>query len=582
MKEKPIKNLILTAMGDMEPDLVIKGALIFNSFTGFFTPADLAVKDGYIAGVGAYDSTVTIDGRNHYLLPGLMDSHVHIESSLCSPAEFARALNANGVTTVIADPHEIANVAGAKGIQYFLDASEGTPVNIFVMLPSCVPASDLECGGATLKAQDLLPFICHPRVLGLGEMMNFPGVLSLDPEVLEKMNLKWKDCPTRKEFYLDGHAPGLMGRSLTAYAAAGISSDHESTSCGELSDKLSSGIFCLLREGTAAKNLLNLLPIVTSFNSRFCAMATDDRHAIDLKVDGSINHLLRVALAARNVSLPELINMASLNGALHYGLTDIGALAPGYRADMALYPDLWSFRPSMVWKDGVLTAREGKSLVPVIGPGKADAMRHSVKLGPIKAGDLKALASKSLKARVIGMRDSEIVTDELIMELPVRSGEFLSDPEKDIAKMAVFDRYRPESKPAIGFLKGLGLKRGAIGSTVSHDSHNLVVLGASDKDMIIAAKRLAAIEGGLIAVLDGKVLGELPLPIGGLMSTMTLLETANILGALLETLPRLGFGKTDDPFMPLAFMSLPVVPELKLTSKGLVDVKTSSIVPLNA
>jgi adenine deaminase len=583
LTSKPIKNLILTALGELEPDLVVKGALIFDSFTGFFRQADLAVKDGYIAGVGSYDSSNNVNGKNQYLLPGFLDSHVHIESSMCVPSEFARGVNAHGVTSVVADPHEIANVSGLDGLSYFLENSENLPIDIYFMLPSCVPASPLEKGGAILTAKDLAPFLSHPRVLGLGEMMNYPGVLSLDDEVISKLKIA-EDIPdiSLKRILLDGHAPGVVGRALTAYAASGISSDHEAVKAGELTEKISAGIFMLLREGSAAKNLVNLLPGVTSFSSRFCGLATDDRHAVDLKVEGSINHSLRIALGSGLSGLPELINMASLNGAIHYGIKDIGALAPGYKADMALYNDLWSFRPTLVWKNGILTAREGETLVPEIGPGDDSRVRNTVKLGKISQKDLTAHNGGRSKARVIGMREREILTDELILELPVRSGEFLSDPERDIVKIAVFDRYGSKSKPAVGFLKGLGLRRGALASTVSHDSHNLVVAGTSDKDIIVAAKRTAELGGGLVAVLDQKVIGELPLPIGGIMSPLPLKETAAKLTTLREVIQALGFSLDDEPFMALAFMSLPVIPSLKLTSKGLVNVESFSFVPLSS
>jgi adenine deaminase len=582
LSEKSIPNLIKTALGEMEPDFVVKEAHIFDSFTGFFRVSDLAVKDGRVAGIGSYDSSMTIDGKNHYLLPGFVDGHVHMESSFCCPGEFARCLNSHGVTTVIADPHEIANVAGIEGIKYFLRATENVPADIYFMLPSCVPATPLETGGATLAAGDLAQFVSHPRVLGLGEMMNYPGVLSLDPEVMKKLELaNNQKLPGGKRFFLDGHAPGLIGRELTAYAASGISSDHEATKGGELSEKLSSGLFMLLREGSAAKNLLNLLPAVTSFSSRFCGLATDDRHAIDLKVDGSVNHLVRIALGTGLIGLPELINMATLNAARHYGLPGVGALAPGYKADFALYSDLWSFRPVMVWKDGVKTSERGKSLIPELGPGDWRNLGDTVKLGDIREEDLKARAGSDAMARVIGMREQEIITDDLTLELPVRGDELLADPERNISKFAVFDRYRGDRKPAVGFLRGLGLRRGALASTVSHDSHNLVVAGASDKDMLVAAKRAAELRGGLVAVLDRKVLGELPLPVGGIMSVLSLDDTASRLTTLRDCLPALGFQEGADPFMSLAFMSLPVIPHLKLTSRGLVDVNSASLVSLS-
>ncbi|MDR1312597.1 MAG: adenine deaminase [Deltaproteobacteria bacterium] len=574
----PVESLVSTALGETEPDLVVKGARVYDSFQGGFRTEDLAVKDGWIAGIGSYEGGIEVDGRDQYLLPGFMDCHVHVESSLCSPGEFARMVNASGTTAVIADPHEIANVAGAAGIAYFLDSTENLPVDVYFMLPSCVPASPIERGGSELPAEALEPFLAHPRVLGLGEMMNYPGVLSRDPGVLAKLRLgASRPAPP------DGHAPGLMGRSLTAYAAAGIGSDHESSEAGELSEKLSAGLFMLLREGTAAKNLLNLFPAVTHFNSRFCGFATDDRNALDLTREGGINHMVRTALAFGTLPLPEILNMASLNGALHYRVPRAGALAPGWKADMALYRDLWSFRPSRVWKNGVETAREGASLWPAAGPARDPAVFGTVKLdGGLSERDIRADSSEGALVLVIGVREREIFTEKLRMELPRRAGELLPDPENDVAKMIVVDRYRQGKKPAVGFIRGLGVRRGAVATTVSHDSHNLAAAGASDRDIIRAAKRCAELEGGLVAALDGKVVCELPLPLGGLMSSMSYTDTAQRLAQFADIGTAMGFKPGCDPFMTLSFMSLPVIPSLKLTAEGLVDVDAFSVVPLTA
>jgi adenine deaminase len=578
LSSKPIESLIRTALGEIEPDMVIKGARIFDSFQGGFRAEDLAVKDGWIAGIGAYEGGAEVDGRDQYLLPGFVDCHVHIESSLCSPGEFARMVNALGTTSVVCDPHEIANVSGASGLVYFLKCTESVPVDVYFMLPSCVPASPIERGGAELPAAALEPFFGHPRVLGLGEMMNYPGVLSRDPEVLAKLRLGGdrRGCPP------DGHAPGLMGRSLSAYAASGIGTDHESTEAGELSEKLSAGLFMLLREGSAAKNLLNLFPAVTHFNSRFCGFATDDRNALDLVREGGINHMVRTALASGTLPLPEIVNIASLNGARHYRIPGAGALAPGWKADMALYRDLWSFRPSRVWKDGVETAREGASLVPETRLPRDPAVFGTVRLGDIGGLDIRALAGDGARALVIGVREREIITEKLVMDLPRRGGELLPDPENDVAKMVVLDRYRPDTKPAVGFIRGLGVRRGAIATTVSHDSHNLAAAGASDRDILFAAGRCAELGGALVAALDGKVLCELPLPLGGLMSELSYQETAQSLAHFADTQSAMGLRPGFDPFMTLSFMSLPVIPSLKLTAKGLVDVDAFSVVPLTA
>jgi adenine deaminase len=371
-----------------------------------------------------------------------------------------------------------------------------------------------------------------------------------------------------------------MAKDLNAYASTGIDTDHEATTPGELTEKLAAGMFMLLREGTAAKNLLNLLPAVNHFNSRFCALCTDDRHAQDLIEEGSINHLVRIATASGLVGIHELLNMATINGALHYGLKHVGALAPGFKADMGLYQDLWSFRPTMVWKNGALVAKDGKCLLDHKKSFKKSEnnVRHSVKLTNLSKSDFEVKGKGDL--RVIGIRANEIETEHLIVSLPGKSGLVQSDPEKDTVKMAVIDRHRGNSKPALGFIKGLGLKKGAISSTVSHDSHNLVIAGTSDEDMLICAKRTVELEGGLVVVLNGKVLCELALPIAGLMSQKSLKDTASVLKTIQNTLPKLGFPKNSDPFMTLAFMSLPVIPKLKLTCNGLVDVELFKMVPL--
>ncbi|MDR1036444.1 MAG: adenine deaminase [Deltaproteobacteria bacterium] len=574
MSSIPVDSLVRTALGETEPDLVIKGASVYDSFQGSFRAEDLAVKDGYVAGIGTFDGGVEVDGRDQYLIPGFIDCHVHIESSLCSPGEFARMVNAAGTTTVVCDPHEIANVAGAAGLSYFLGCTNDVPADVYFMLPSCVPASPLERGGAELPAAALVPFFSHPRVLGLGEMMNYPGVLGRDPVVMAKLALgRGRAAPP------DGHAPGLMGRSLNAYAASGISSDHESQEAGELSEKLSAGLFMLLREGTAAKNLLNLFPAVTNFNSRFCAFATDDRNALDLTREGGINHMVRTALASGTLPLPEILNMASINGAIHYGIPRTGALAPGWKADMALYRDLWSFRPSRVWKAGTETAREGSSLVRETGPPRDPAVFGTVRPADFGEADIKALAPDGAKVLVIGVRHREIFTDRLVMDLPRRAGEILADPEHDVAKMVVADRYRP-AKPAVGFIRGLGVRRGAIATTVSHDSHNLAAAGTTDRDILCAARRCAELEGGLVAALDGRILCELPLPLGGLMSELSYQETAQRLAQFADSGSAMGLKPGIDPFMTLSFMCLSVIPSLKLTSGGLVDVDAFAVVPL--
>ncbi|UQZ90349.1 adenine deaminase [Deltaproteobacteria bacterium Smac51] len=571
MTTKNIERLIDVAMGREKAGLVIKNAKVFNSFTGTFIDGDVAIDHGYIAAVGNYDGEVCHDAKGAWLTPGLFDGHVHIESGMVSPQEFTRTLVAKGTTTIIADPHEIANVAGVDGIRYILEATEGAPVNVYVMLPSCVPATPLEMGGAVLKAGDLAPFMEHPRVLGLGEMMNFPGVVFKDPEVMAKLKM----AAGRQ---VDGHAPGLTGPELAAYAAAGIRNDHECMSAQEAADRLAVGISVLLRQGSAARNLLNLLPAVNDLNSRFCMMATDDRHPEDLLEQGHINYLLRLATGPGGLDVVTALRLAVFNGPQHFGLRDLGAIAPGYRADLALFPDLKDFNPSHVWKDGLLTAENGHCLR---APVKVDesAVRCGLRMDDVTLESLKVKADGP-NLRVMGMIPGEIVTEHLVLQPQAVNNEYVSDPDNDLIKAAVLERHRGSGHIGLGFLKGLGLKRGAIASTVAHDSHNLVVAGATDEDILAAINEIRRIGGGLVVTEGGRIKDSLPLPLGGILSDRPMEEVAEKLASMQKAVRGLGLTEGHDPFMTLAFMSLPVIPKLKLTESGLVDIDKFEIVPL--
>ncbi|MDR2366530.1 MAG: adenine deaminase [Deltaproteobacteria bacterium] len=570
-------ELIGVALGKKPADLVIKGANVYNPYDGEFHRGDLAVSQGRVAGLGSYKGLKEVRAEGAYLIAGFIDSHVHIESSMAGPLEFAKCISAYGTTTVVADPHEIANVAGAKGFRWLIEATENLPVNVFVMVPSCVPATPLERGAGIIGPQDIPGLLGAPRVLGLAEMMNFPGVLAGDLGVLAKLT----EAPL-----VDGHAPGLTGPALAAYVGAGIGTDHECVLPGQAAERLSMGQNVLLRQGTAAKNLLELLPAVTPMNSRFCQLATDDRHAQDLHLSGSINYLVALALRASGVSRPTILNMATLNAALHYGLRDLGALTPGKIADMALYPDLYDFKPIKVWKAGKAIAENGRStFVPPPGQdaqaiaARDRALRDTVRLGPVSLEDL-AIQATGTRIRVIGVVPGQVLTEHLIMSVPPIDGQFRADPGKDLCKLVVFPRYGDPWPPAKGFIWGLGLRRGAIASTVSHDSHNLIVAGMSDPDILACAKALEAMGGGLALALNGKVIASLALPLGGLMSELSLGEISAALDGLRMKGAELGFDQDFDPFMTLAFMSLPVIPSLKLTVKGLVDVQTFQYVPV--
>ena len=558
-------------MGRCPADLVLKNVKLFNVFTGNFTVGDVAVFDGRIAGIGSYSGDEEIDLSGKFMTPGFIDGHVHIESSMVSPSQFASAVVPCGTTTVIADPHEIANVAGVEGIRYMLRATEQLPLNVYFMLPSCVPATDLENSGAKLTAQDLLEFINHPRVLGLGEMMNYPGVLHNQPEVMEKIAL-FAGRP------IDGHAPGLSGKELTAYIASGIRSDHECTTVAEAQERLAQGVWLMLREGSAAKNLENLLPVVNGHTVRRCMFATDDRHPHDLIEQGHINHLVRLAVAA-GTDIAWVLQMATINAAQYLGIQGLGAIAPGYRADLLVFDNLENWKPAMVFKDGELVAQDGQPLFANF-PVDDKVVRDSLRLGSLDKEKLRIKAASPI-ARVIGLVPQELVTQSLELPVPVLDGEYIASAADDILKLAVIERHHGSGNVGVGLVKGLGLSSGAIASTVAHDSHNIVVVGANDDDMLLAVKEIQTMQGGIIIVNKGKVLGSLPLPIAGLMADQDIVWVQETLAKLHRIARDLGVKKEHDPFMTLSFLSLPVIPSLKLTDRGLVDVDSFRFVSVS-
>jgi adenine deaminase len=563
-----MNELVDAALGRCMADLVLKNVNVFNVFTGTFSLGDVAVSGGYIAGVGKYSGRTELDLSGKYLTPGFIDGHVHIESAMVSPSQFACAVVPKGTTTVVADPHEIANVSGLEGIRYMLRASEQIPLNVYVMLPSCVPATDLEHSGATLTAQDLKEFIDDPRVLGLGEMMDYPGVIHKRDEVMQKLKLAQGKL-------VDGHAPGLSGKELTAYIAAGIRSDHECVSVREATERLSQGMYVMLREGSAAKNLLNLLPAVNAYTVRRCLFATDDRHPEDLIVQGHINHMVKLAIAA-GTNVAWVLQMATINAAAYFGIRDLGAVAPGYRADLLVFNNLDDWQPDMVFKDGQLAAQKGKSLFMNFF-AEDKPVRNVLCLGTVTKEKLK-LPAHSRRARVIGLVPNQLVTRALELSVPIADGEFVADPANEILKLAVWERHKGTGNVGVGLLQGLGLKRGAIASTIAHDSHNLVVVGADDDNMLLAVQEMERIQGGIVITDQGKVLGSLPLPIAGLMTDQDIGWVQKELAKLQEIARGLGVKADYDPFMTMAFLSLPVIPRLKLTDVGLVDAATFKVV----
>jgi adenine deaminase len=483
--------------------------------------------------------------------------------------EFARAVLPNGTTSVVIDPHEIANVHGQEGIRFMAESVRGIPLNVLIMLPSCVPATNMETSGAALKANDLRPFFKEPWAIGLAEMMNFPGVIFRDPEVLKKIE-------TAKGRPIDGHAPMLSGKGLYAYLTAGIRSDHECTTLKEAKEKLKNGMWIQIREGTTARNLKDLLPLVTTKNSRRIFFVTDDRHPKELLEEGHIDSMIRQAI---HLGLDPIlaIQMATLNAAEYFRLDDLGAIAPGYRADLVTFDHLGRFRVKKVFKDGVLVAENGKMLATT---PKRSALKsgNSFHVRPLKKDAFLLRSSRPL-AKVIQLIPNQIVTKKVMRKIILKEGAAYPNIKEDILKIAVVERHKATGNIGIGFVNGFGLRKGAIGSSVAHDSHNLVIVGTNDHDILKTVSVIQAMKGGLAVVSDGKVLASLPLPIAGLMCESTVSQVYLRLEALRRAVRKLGC-KIPDPFMALSFLSLPVIPELKITDKGLVDVNQFKFVPL--
>jgi adenine deaminase len=556
---------LAVARGDEPADLVITGGHVLSVFTREWLRADVAVADGWIAGVGTYRGRETIDASGMWVVPGLIDAHVHIESSRLLPDEFARLVLPHGTTTVIADPHEIANVLGTDGVHWLLDSTEGLPLDVFFMASSCVPASGFESPRRRLTPGDLEGLLRRRRVIGLAEMMNFPGVIAGAPSELEKLGLAGAE-------HVDGHAPGVRGPALQAYAAAGIRSDHEATTLEEGRERLRAGMWVLIREASGARNLEALIPLVAEFGPHRLAFCTDDRDPDHIVSAGHINSMVRAAVAA-GVDPADALVMASHNPATWHGLRDRGAVAPGYRADLLLLPDLESFRPAAVLKDGRTVADLPAAEVP-------DWVRNTVHVAPLTSGDLR-IPWQGGDARVIGVRPGQIVTDSLRMAPRVAEGAAVADPERDLAKIAVIERHLGTGRVGLGFIHGLGVRRGAIASTVAHDAHNVVVAGVDDDDMVRAARRLGEIGGGMVAVHDRGIKAELALPVAGLMSAAPAEEVVAASRALGEAARSLGC-TLEAPFHSMGFLALSVIPELKITDHGVIDVGSFSVVALEA
>ncbi len=568
--DKSTEMIIKTAKGELPADLVIKNAQLVNVLSEEIYNTDIAVTNGIIAGIGkGYNGKEEIDVNGAYVSPSFIDGHVHLESSMLMPSEFAKLVVPSGTTTVVADPHEISNVMGLQGISFMREASKRLPLDVYMTLPSCVPATNLETSGVDLNSYDLALLIDAPWVLGIAEMMNFPGVIGCDSSVLSKIQLGLE-----KHKCIDGHAPHLSGKNLCAYVASGIRSDHECTACAEAIEKLRLGMYLMIREATGARDLEALIPVLKQYNTRKCMFVTDDRHPKHLAKH--ISRMVKKAVA-NGIDPIKAIQMASLNTAEYFKLSNLGAIAPGYKADILVLKNLVDFEPEMVFKNGKLTAQNGKMLIDT-DVLKTPPLRGSVNIKYLYHKDLQ-IKTKTDTVKVINVIPKQLITARTDEKIKVVNNLAMPDVENDILKIAVIERHKATGNIGLGFVKGFGLKSGAIASTVAHDSHNMIVIGTNDEDMYYAAVELVKSQGGKIIVEDSQTLAHLKLPVAGLMSDKTAEEVQKNIKELEQAAQKIGC-KIEDPFMSMAFLSLSVIPELKITDKGLIDVNKFEVTDL--
>lgn len=563
-------ELIRAARGEVPVDLLLTDARIVNVYTGQVVAGNIAIYGDRIAGIGDYPAHQTRSLHNRFAAPGFIDAHVHIESSMAGITGFVRGLLPHGTTTVVADPHEIANVLGMDGVAFMLASAENQPMNIYFMLPSCVPATPMETAGAALDAKSLIPLLSHERILGLGEMMNFPGVLHADADVIRKIESSLSHGKV-----VDGHAPGLTGKDLSAYLAAGISSDHECVSAEEAFEKVSGGMSVMIREGTGAKNLLDLKSIITPYTEPFLMWCTDDRHPEDICTQGHIDYLVRKAVGA-GVDPIMALRMATINPARYFGLSRLGGIAPGKMADIVVLSDMETLKVESVYCGGRLVAENGR-MHPGVNIPKQVSCPSSMHVN-IGALDF-TIPADGKKARVIELVPDQLVTKDTLMDICSENGNAVSDPARDMLKLAVVERHQDSGRVGKGFVKGFGLEKGALASSVAHDSHNLIAVGAADADIMAAVRAVVEMGGGMAVVSNGRVDASLALPIAGLMAD-TDFETLRQKTDALNAAARKHGCRLKDPFMVLSFLALPVIPALRLTDWGLFDVAAFAHVPL--
>jgi len=566
--KKKYKRRVELASGRDKVELLLKNCQIVNVFSHSIVNGDIAIDSGKIIGIGDYEAVNVIDMEGRYVAPGLIDSHEHMESCLVTPEQLARVVVPKGTTTIIADPHEIANVCGLEGIRFMMEATENIPLNVFFMLPSCVPATEFETSGAKLDAEDLKTLMGKNIVLGLGELMDYPGVIAGKEDIIDKILLA------------DGHSPLISGKNLNAYAINGVKTDHECTNLKEMEEKLSLGMYIAIREGSAARDLEKLIPGVNNHTERRCTFCTDDKHPGDILKEGHIDHNVRKAIYM-GVDPISAIKMATVNTAECYKLRDIGAIAPGYDADIIVLDNLEEFNIDQVYKKGILVAEDGQAKFEVERPD-ISSVSNTVTIGHITEKDLEIYLDTDI-ANVIRVNTSSLLTEKVVRKVSLdREGRFISNKHIDILKIAVIERHGKTGTIGLGLIENFRFKGGALACTIAHDSHNLIVIGDSDADMVLAIEKIKEMNGGIVIASEGLIEECLPLPVAGLMSDDDMETVAEKISKIIKYLHnKMGRNRLKDPLMTLSFLALPVIPDIKITDKGLFDVNKFNFIDIN-